>query len=219
MGNSEVLCWAAKWYGEEWAYHSSTHLTSKRKMLQEMYDMLNEADAVVTYNGNGFDLKILNKEFALMGWAPPAPYKSIDLLKTVRKQFRFTSNKLNYVAQQFKLGKKAEHRGHQLWLDCMAGDEDAWLEMEEYNLQDVWLLEDLYTVLLPWITNHPNRSAFDDKLCCTNCGSTRYQLRGWAHTKMLKYRRAQCKDCGTWIKSTKAEPRETTERFVQLNAN
>lgn len=215
MGNSEVLCWAAKWHDSDEAYFSSTHMTTKRKMLKEMYKLLEEADAVVSYNGNGFDLKILNKEFALLGMGPPAPYKSIDLLRTVRNQFRFTSNKLDYVAQQFGLGKKESHRGHQLWLDCMAGDDEAWEEMEKYNLQDVYLLESLYNVLVPWIKNHPNHSMYEEKLCCTNCGSERYQWRGMAYTKALQYRRAQCKDCGTWLRSAKSEPRTIKEKLVQ----
>lgn len=214
MGNSEVLCWAAKWHGEDVAYWSSTNLTSKKKMLKEMYDMLEEADAVVTYNGNGFDLKILNKEFALQGWAPPAPYKSIDLLRTVRKQFRFTSNKLDHLAERFGLGRKAQHNGHQMWLDCMAGDQEAWDIMEEYNLQDVWLLEALYDRILPWIHNHPTQGAYDESLCCSNCGSKNFQWRGWRRTKTRKYRRAQCKDCGTWNSSNKSEPLESKEILV-----
>lgn len=168
--------------------------------------MLEEADAVVTYNGDNFDLKIMNKEFALQGWTPPAPYKSVDLLKTVRRQFRFTSNKLDHVAERFGLGNKASHRGHQLWLDCMDGDQDAWEEMETYNIQDVWLLEALYDTILPWIINHPSHAVYDEAAECHQCGSKHIHWRGWHRTKARKYRRYQCQVCGKWDHSHKSEP-------------
>lgn len=205
-GNSEVLCWAAKWHGDDTVWFSSINMTTKRKMLKEIYTMIEEADAIVTYNGDGFDLKILNKEFALQDWAPPAPYKSIDLLKTIRRQFRFTSNKLNHVCERFELGQKTEHRGHQLWLDVMDGDQDAWEEMETYNIQDVWLLEALYDKILPWIVNHPSHAVYDEEAECKQCGSKHVQWRGWHRTKTRKYRRFQCQDCGTWDHSQKSTP-------------
>ncbi len=52
---------------------------------------------------------------------PPAPFKEIDLLTVAKGRFRFVSNKLDYVAQQLGLGKKTEHSGHELWVQCMAG--------------------------------------------------------------------------------------------------
>lgn len=137
MGNSEVLCWAGKWLGEDKTYFSSKKTTSKARMLKAMYRMLEQADVVVTFNGNAFDLKILNKEFALQGWGPPSPYKSVDMLLALRKKFRFTSNKLGYVTQMLGLGEKTPHTGYQLWLDCMnprsADYETSWATMERYN--------------------------------------------------------------------------------------
>ena len=84
-------------------------------MLEGIHSLLDEADAVCHYNGTKFDMPTLNKEFLVHRMTPPPPMKQIDLLRVVKSQFRFPSNKLDYVAQRLGLGKKKDHEGHTLW--------------------------------------------------------------------------------------------------------
>jgi len=218
IGNSEVLCWAAKWHGEDDVYFSSIQMTRKKDMLAAIYEMLDEADAVVTYNGNAFDLKILNKEFALQDWHPPAPYKSVDMLSVVRKKFRFTSNKLGYVGPMLGLGEKTKHPGHELWLHCMNPKSSeyaqSWELMEEYNIQDVLLLESLYDKIRGWIPAHPSFSAHHNDHVCPNCSSKRLQSRGYYSTAALTYRRFQCLECGKWSRAKVAEKSDRKNQLV-----
>lgn len=201
-----VMCWAAKWLGENDMEFSSVQMETPRKMLRRIHNLLSEADAVIHYNGARFDIPTLNKEFLLHGMTPPASYRNIDLLQTVRKQFRFVSNKLDYVAQALGVGKKVKHAGFELWIQCMAKDPEAWKQMEEYNRGDVTILEGVYHKLLPWIKNHPNHGVVDGRGgVCPNCGSDHIQFRGYAHTKSGKYRRFQCNECGTWSRTRKSE--------------
>lgn len=199
-----VLCWAAKWYGEKEIMYSSI-LDSPKRMLKRIHTLLNECDVVIHYNGQKFDIPTLNKEFIQHGMLPPAPYKQIDLLKTARAVFRFPSNKLDYIAQALGLGKKFKHKGHELWIDCMAKKKEAWVEMEAYNKQDVSLLEKLYIKFLPWIKNHPNTTLYtaDTSIACPTCNSSTYQRRGFAYTTVGKYQRYQCITCGSWFKDRK----------------
>jgi len=203
--SSYVMCWAAKWLGEKEVFFDSVHQTKPKKMLATIHKLISEADAVVHYNGTKFDMPTLNKEFLLHDMKPPAPYKQIDLLRTVRNQFRFPSNKLDYVAQRLGLGKKHEHEGHGLWVRCMANEPAAWKIMETYNKQDVTLLESVYHRLLPWIKNHPNRNVYDEQEenVCPNCGGHKLHKRGTARTISGSYQRYQCQDCGTWSRGTK----------------
>jgi len=196
-----VLCWSAKWYGEEKIYFDSIHQSDPKAMLVKIHKMLDECDAVIHYNGAKFDIPTLNKEFLLYKMKPPAPYKQIDLLRTARSQFRFPSNKLDYIAQKLKVGKKHAHAGHQLWIDCMAGKKSAWSTMKTYNMQDVTLLEGVYEILKPWIKNHPNVGLYNaDPECCPTCGSTKFQARGEARTIARTYQRYMCKGCGAWFR-------------------
>lgn len=219
-GNSEVLCWAAKWLGEDTTYFSSVEMTSKKRMLKEVYKLLEEADAVITYNGKSFDLKILNTEFALQGWSRPSPYKNIDMLSVVRSQFRFTSNKLGYVGPRLGIGEKVKNAGYDLWLDCMNPKSESyktsWAMMEEYNVQDVSLLEALYNRLQGWVPNHPSHSALENDHVCPNCASHNLQKRGTAITTTLSYQRYQCKDCGAWSRSKIANKADRTSQLVSI---
>jgi DNA polymerase elongation subunit (family B)/DNA-directed RNA polymerase subunit RPC12/RpoP len=204
MESSYVLCYAAKWLGDEDIYFDSVHQSKPKIMLKGIHALLESADAVIHYNGTKFDIPTLNKEFLLSKLLPPSPYKQIDLLRVVRSNFRFPSNKLDYVSQRLGLGKKHAHEGHDLWVKCMNGDKDAWKRMEEYNIQDVVLLESLYENLLPWIKNAPNRNLYQDIAGCPTCGSTRLQKRGTAVSATGAYQRYQCRDCGSWSQGTKS---------------
>jgi DNA polymerase elongation subunit (family B) len=204
IDSSNMLCYAAKWHGDETVMFDSVHNSKTKKMLKGLHGLLSDADAVVHYNGNKFDIPTINKEFIINDFSPPSPYKQIDLLRVVRSNFRFPSNKLDFVAQRLGLGKKQEHEGMELWTKCMKNDKDAWKRMESYNIQDVVLLESLYDTLRPWIKNHPNHNIFSEGAVCPNCSSTHLQKRGTAVSTTGAYQRYQCRDCGTWSQGTKS---------------
>ena len=205
--SSYVMCVAAKWLGEEDTFFMSVWNDSEVGMLQMIHALLDEADVVVHYNGSKFDIPVLNKEFLKYNMAPPSPYKNLDLYQVVRRTFKFIYNKLDYVTQHLGLEGKVKHRGFQLWIDCMEGIKTAQMEMEEYNIQDILILENLYNRLIPWIQNHPNHSTYSNELCCPKCSSKSFQSRGYTVTRLSRYRRFQCNDCGGWFKSNKPEPR------------
>lgn len=202
---AETISFAAKWHGEKKIHFASTFHDGKEEMLIAAHNLLSEADVVVGYNSKGFDMKHLNREFVLAGMEPPAPYAQVDLLLVVRRQFKFTSNKLDYVAQALGLGGKTSHSGFQLWVDCMAGKQKAWDLMKKYNKQDVVITEKLYNKVLPWIPNHPAVGLYNGELedSCPNCGGTNLSPQGKAYTAISVFQRYQCDDCGKWSRSNK----------------
>jgi DNA polymerase elongation subunit (family B) len=205
LESSYTLCYAAKWYGESKIMFDSIQKSGKQKMLDSVHKLLDEADAIVHYNGSRFDIPILHKEFLLSGMPPPAPSKQIDLLQVARRQFRFVSNKLDYVSQALGLGAKTAHEGHTLWLKCMNDDRKAWKTMEEYNKNDVILLEKVYDKFKGWIKQHPNHNAYSANVCCPNCASRKLNSRGTQRSRTAIYQRFQCQDCGSWARSVKSE--------------
>ena len=215
LESSYTLCYAAKWYGESKIMFDSIQKSGKQKMLDSVHKLLDEADAIVHYNGSRFDIPILHKEFLLSGMPPPAPSKQIDLLQVARRQFRFVSNKLDYVSQALGLGAKTEHEGHALWLKCMNDDRKAWKTMEEYNKNDVILLEKVYDKFKGWIKQHPNHNAYSANVCCPNCASRKLNSRGTQRSRTAVYQRFQCQDCGSWARSVKSE-KITKESVVTI---
>jgi hypothetical protein len=202
-----IMSWALK-YSDGKKMHYADERKGHREMIEHLYELLSEADAVCHYNGQSFDNKMLNTELVKYALAPLPPAKQIDLLKVVKKNFRLPSNKLEYVAPALGCGQKIKHAGFDLWVRCMAGENKAFRELKEYNCQDVLLLEELYAKLLPWIGSHPSFSLESGKPVCTNCGSDKTQHRGYHTTKTGKYRRLQCTACGHWQRSRIAEPTE-----------
>lgn len=208
------MCFAAKWKGEKKVHFYSIFDHGRAEMVGAAHDLLSQADVVAHYNGNSHDLPILNKEFLLEGLPPPAPYKSVDYYRVVKKNFKFPSGKLEYVAEALGIGSKLKHEGHELWVKCMAGDPVAWAKMQKYNKQDVVLLDALDDKLLPWITGHPNWGLFGD-FDCPNCGSGDLRKEGHARTALGIYQRYQCRTCHTWSRDTRRidGAHKTQEKF------
>ena len=80
MESSYVLCWAAKWLDSDEIIFDSVHQSKPKKMLKGIYDLLDDADAVIHYNGTKFDIPTLNKEFLLHNYAPPSPLSLLTRL-------------------------------------------------------------------------------------------------------------------------------------------
>ena len=210
-----MLSFAARWRGQKKVIFKSIHHDGQEEMIRSLYDLLDEADALVSWNGAGFDTKHANREFKkVLNLGPPSPAKEVDLLRVARNRFKFLSNKLDYVAEYLGVGKKQLHEGHMLWRLVMAGDEDAWKRFKSYNIQDVNLLDGLLTELLPWIpaSMMPNANLFGATgEVCPRCGSGNLQRRGSAPTLSGRYPRFQCQDCGGWLKGkTLVEGTSTT---------
>lgn len=201
IDSTEMMCFGARWYGEKKVHFKSIHHHGKEEMLESVHQLLDEADVVVGWNSASFDSKHIKRELLEAQMLPPSPYKDMDLMRVVKSQFRFPSNKLDYVAQKLGVGAKVQHSGFELWVKCMANDKKAWAEMKRYQIQDVDLLVDLYEKLKPWIKNHPNVALYDGiEDGCTNCGSQHLQKRGLARTNTSSYQRYQCQKCGKWLR-------------------
>lgn len=194
-----TACWSGWLEGERTPRFFSVHHDGAETMIKECHKFLEEVDILIHYNGRKFDIPTLNKEFILWGLKPPSPFHQVDLYETVRKRFRFQSNKLDYVMDILGLSRKKQHKGLALWTGCMEGNEKDWRDMKAYNIQDVRILKELYKNVLPWIENHPNVSLhYPDTIeRCTNCGSTHIHKKGVEHLATQSYHRYKCMDCGT----------------------
>lgn len=205
-----IASFAAKWHDERRSVFHSVHGGTERQMIKAAHSLLDEADMVIGWNSDSFDIKWFNGQFIKHGLSLPAPYKKVDLLKSVRAHAKVASNKLNYWAEFLGLGKKVDTGGFGLWADCMDGDDKAWRKMERYNRHDTILTEKVYDKLASkgWIKNQPNFQLLTGEMCCTNpaCGSHRLQARGYTHSITRRYQRWQCQDCGQWSQSTTSEP-------------
>lgn len=205
--SGSVACFAAKWVGEKKIHFHSEHSSGREAMLSAAWDLVNEADVIVHFNGTSFDMKWLRSEWVREGMLPPSPYSEIDLCTVAKRNFKFPSNKLDYLATELLGEGKVKHSGFDLWVGCMAGDEKSWKQMEKYNRADVDLTERLLERLRPWVKNLPNPALYgaaqDGEHTCPQCGSADVKQQGLSYTALGAYQRYRCTPCGRWSRGSK----------------
>jgi len=197
----QVLCWAAKWYGQTAVLFDRVKKTDKddKRICESLWELCDEADIIVAHNGQAFDMSYMRTRWLKHGMVPPSPVKIVDTLKIVRKQFGFPDNKLETLVKYLGIGTKLSHTGFQMWLDCMAWKKAAWELMEQYNIQDVLVLEELYHQVRAWDTRAPNVALYyeDEQLRCICCGHRNFSdLVKDASTTVSVFDAKRCDNCG-----------------------
>ncbi len=207
-----IIAWAAKWLGEP-ASKVMYMDNSKAKNIQDdkalvmgLAKLLNEADIIITQNGDAFDIKKLNARAVIHRLPPIKPCRSTDILKEGRKVFKFTSHKLEYVTEvlndKYKKLKHDEYPGFELWSAILKGDKRAWTVMKKYCVHDVLSTEEAYQKIQGWIKTQNVAAYSDDNDLRCRCGSERIIARGFGYTTNGKYQRYQCLECRKWLKSS-----------------
>lgn len=209
-----ILSFAAKWSGEDNILVRSQRMYNGYKpgsevdkpLLKELAGLLNQADFVVTHNGDRFDLRKINIRMLQAGLRPCTPYRSIDTLKMAKRTFGATSNKLDWLAWILLKERKLKHEGFPLWRGVMQGNDESWDTMERYNARDVDLLERVYLKMRPWDHMHPNLNLATNNIehACTSCGSSNLIVTGQVVTagRNGAYVGYECKDCGNQMRGT-----------------
>lgn len=211
---ARILCFSAKWHGQKKMLTYSEWEHGRQDMLQALYDLLDEAEVIVTYNGKRFDIPWIKGELIVEGFLPPSPFKQIDLYQVIKANSRFLSNKLGYVSDRLLGDTKLTHTGFQLWKDVLAGDKKAQKLMAKYCEQDVKLLDPLYEKLRPWVYQHPNLAIESGDHTCPKCSSVNLVRRGYTYTQASKFQRYRCSDCGGWSHNSVKEG-STSSRNAQ----
>lgn len=198
-----MLTWAGKFLGDDKIY--SDKLTSQEalqendyRIVKSLWHLLDEADIVIIHNAP-FDIPNINTRSVKYKINPPSPFKIIDTLKVAQNQFGFTHNSLGALANFFGFEGKDDVT-FELWKRCLFGDNAGLLEMEDYNIQDVLILEDVYLCLRSYIKGHANLDLYvdDDTPSCPHCGSKNLTLLKdkYFYTQAVRYQVYRCDDCG-----------------------
>lgn len=199
-----ILSWSAKWLDKKKIYYQDLRgkvkKCSDKPILKDLWQLIDEADILLHQNGKKFDVPKINARFLINGFKPPSFYRQLDLRDIVKKNFGFTSQKLEYVTNvlntKYKKLKHNKFAGHELWTECLKDNIKAWREMEKYNKHDVLALEESYKIMRSW-DNTINFQVYHDhnENKCV-CGSFVVIKRGFRYTTVGKYQNYQCSTCG-----------------------
>ncbi len=200
-----MLSFCCKWsHSDEVFYYDqrdAKNIEDDYNLVVKLWHFLNEADIVVGQNSKRFDTKKANARFILNGLPKPSVYRQIDTMEIAKRQFGFTSNRLEYMTDKlctdFKKSKHKKFHGHDLWSECLKGNIEAWREMEDYNRLDVLSLEELYNILSSWDNTLPNFDVYVNEVLDMN----EWEEDGFHYTNLGKYKKYRNKITGVQRRS------------------
>ena len=198
-----IITVAYKWAGEEEVTVLSWDNGCDKKLIEQFMPVLAEADELVGHNVDRYDTKFVTTRALKHDIKALPKYQSTDTLKLAKRHFMFNSNKLDYIAQFLGIGHKTKHRGLEMWDDIiLRNDKKALEEMIEYNIQDVYLTEEVYNKLMqysiPKINHQVLTGEMKGKCGCPECGSKKATLvKTYATGAGAKSRLMNCDSCET----------------------
>jgi hypothetical protein len=205
-----IISWAARWlYDSEVMSDVITPEEAvngnDKRVSGTLLKLFNEADIIIAHNAKKFDDKRAKTRFLLNDYNPPSPYQIIDTLEQSRKEFAFSSNRLDYLGRMLNNNGKID-TNFGLWEKCMnfqnkfsrLDQQEALNYMLKYNIEDVFILEEYYLFIRPWIKNHPNMGIYQESTesVCYKCGSPDIIPEGEYVTPLNRYHTMRCKNCG-----------------------
>lgn len=193
-----IICVCWKWADKDRVYSARTYDQNDRAVVQEVKDVIEQADEIVYHNGDKFDFKKLQARAMVNSIPPIVKPLAVDTLKQARKHFALTCNRLDYIGQLLGVGEKMD-TSNELWLKALQGNKRAIDYMVKYCKQDVLLLERVHKRMKPYLDVGVNRavsSKIDD--VCPRCGKEKsLQKMGFRMTKTARYQRYRCVKCGS----------------------
>jgi len=219
----QIICISYKWWGEEKVHNIYWKDRSDRNVIEEFLEVAQKADEVVTFNGDKFDIPFLLGRAAYWNLKAPSKYRSFDLYKKVKAQFKMNSYSLNYCCNFFGVAGKIETGGFDLWKDILQTHDkkiskEAGLKMVAYCNQDIVATEDLYNRINKYTKPVTNMSVLHggEKWGCPKCGCQKvgYEKSSTSAMGVVK-RHMSCNACGTYYDISN----KTFMRMIDFNTN
>ena len=154
-----MLSWAIKYPGEDKVY--SDVVTKKelfegkmdRRIVESLIEEIKKADALVTYFGTGFDNTFMRTRALILDIPFPA-YGSIyhyDVYFTARSKLKLHSKRLDSVAKALGCKHQKTPVDISVWQKARWGDKTALNYIVDHNKGDVYVLEEVYEKLRPFV--------------------------------------------------------------------
>jgi uncharacterized protein YprB with RNaseH-like and TPR domain len=187
-------------------------------LLQKVVEIMEDADVLVGHYSTGFDYPFVQTR-CLMHKMPPIPKPiQIDTWRIAKYQLALNSNKLANIAKALGCDEQKSSLPPYIWRRAKAHDLEALKLISEYNIQDVRTQRAITEKLMPLANGMPNWSLLVDseQPRCSSCGSTNLNYRGYALTKLFKFRRLRCMDCGKWMRERNSITPRKALRYTNI---
>lgn len=171
-------------------------------LVFQAYEILSQADEIVTHNGKRFDVKVMNTRLARYGMPPLPNTKHVDTKVVAKNGLSLYSNSLADVAKFFGVSDKMHWESKwDTWVRFAFGQDtraDRKI-MDKYCKQDVDTMAEVYDKLKPYMRGSAaNRGVFKPgEVTCPTCGSEKVFANGRRTTTTQVQQRFMCGDCGS----------------------
>lgn len=197
-----TLCFAFKVLGEpskvfsisDYELHKTEPWNDSR-LLQDVREVIESSDILISYYGKGFDWGFLNARLLANGMDPLPEIPHVDLYWTARRVLKIQSRSMANVAEHLNLKDRKMYVPRKLWIMAQAAHVPSIEALAERCKSDTEVLEGAYLRLRGSVRLHP---VVGDLGTCRFCGSPSLQRRGFQLTRTAKKQRVQCSDCAAW---------------------
>lgn len=214
-----IVC--AKWYDSpdvielaEW------DKGGRKRFLRNVHNLMSEADIIVGHYITGADLPWLANDLHVEAGLPPLPpYKAVDTLKIIRKQFgsgapfKGLDAFCQIVGIEAKTDRYDARAMERAVTDKSVEDRER---LVAYCSGDVIATQGLYDWLRPYIPNHPALfvEGKDKLTVCHRCGHDTKPIPRRYIANVMSYSMRRCSHCGGYSRISLEPERLSLVRSV-----
>ena len=204
-----IVC--AKWYDEPDVIRLAEWDNGGRgRFLKRVHALVSQADIIVGHNIDGADVPWLKGDFYLPrighkhrpNLPPLPPFKTVDTLKVLRREFKSGApfKSLAAVNQILGLPGKTDAYDRRAMERAIAGSTEDRERETDYCVGDVVATQFLYDWCRPHIKNHPALfvGGEDNLRVCNRCGHETKDTPRRYVANILSYSMRKCTSCGAY---------------------
>jgi hypothetical protein len=202
-----IMC--AKWYDQpDVMRYAEWDKGGRGEFLRKIHHLLTEADIIVGHNLDNADVPWLKGDLFMprIGHKhrpklkPLPPFKTVDTLKVMRREFKSGApfKSLDALCQILGLPSKTDKYDREAMERAVAGSTEDRERLTDYCAGDVIASQWLYDWQRPHIKNHPALFVDgEDKMrVCNRCGSETKDVDRRYVANVLTYSMRRCGNCG-----------------------
>jgi uncharacterized protein YprB with RNaseH-like and TPR domain len=175
-------------------------------LVSQAYDLLEQADMIVTWYGKGFDIPFIRTRGVY--WREPRsmaepPHVDLYYTATYRHQkatYKSGSNRLDAWARWLETTNDKTRFGQKQWKRAMADYKDGIDYIDDHCKKDILVLGEVYRELRHEVSPHPNLPLIlgePANQLCPVCCSPRTFRDGFKFTRVSRHFQWRCSDCNS----------------------
>ncbi len=174
----------------------------RKQFLKKIHRLLEQADIVVGHNVDNADIPWLRGDLHIEAGLPPLPpFKTVDTLKVLRRQFKsgVPFKGLDAFCQIVGIPSKTDHYDRMAMERAVDGSVEDRERLTAYCTGDVIATQGLLDYLRPFITNHPTLFVDGESAMnvCNRCGSSETAPNAKRYVaNVMTYQMLKCANCG-----------------------